>query len=305
MSLVINTNVSSLDAQRNLATNADALAVSVQRLSSGLRINSAKDDAAGLAISSKLSAQVRSIAVAIRNSQDGTSLAQTAEGGLQQIGDILARMRELSTQSANGTLATSDREATDAEFQQLKKEIDRISNVTEFNGIKLLDGSLSANGIILQVGFRNDKSATKNDQITIKSGAADAKALKLGTGIAQVTLTDGTIEKAGTGSTAAGFNGNIASAANARTMLDNLDTAIGMVSTMRGNLGAIQNRLTTTISNLSISSENLSAAGSRIRDADFAAETATFTRNQILVQSATAILAQANSLPQQALQLLK
>ena len=283
MSLVINTNVASLDAQRNLAANSDALAISVQRLSSGLRINSAKDDAAGLGISTKLNSQVRSIAVAIRNAQDGTSLAQTAEGGLQQISDILTRMRELATQSANGTLASGDRQSTQDEFDQLTKEINRISNVTEFNGTKLLDGTLSAppagggpNGITLQVGFRN----TGNDRITITlPQAANAAGL--------------------------GIVSGIDSQSAAQSMLDTLDTAISKVSSMRGTLGAIQNRLTTTISNLSVSSENLSAASSRIKDADFAAETATFTRNQILVQSATAILAQANALPQQALQLLK
>ncbi len=287
MSLVINTNVASLDAQRNLAANSEALNVSVQRLSSGLRINSAKDDAAGLAISSKLTSQVRSIAVAVRNAQDGTSLAQTAEGGLQQIGDILARMRELATQSANGTLAAGDRTATDTEFQQLKQEIDRISNVTEFNGTKLLDGTLSVGtGVALQVGFH----ATANDQINIKLASA---ASSLGLGIAANATIDDTTPGDKTGQT------------NAKNMLNTLDTAIGNVSTMRGALGAIQNRLTSTISNLSTTSENLSAANSRIQDADFASETATFTRNQILVQSATAILAQANALPQQALQLLK
>ncbi len=285
MSMVINTNVASLDAQRNLSNNSEALTVSVQRLSSGLRINSAKDDAAGLAIGTRLDSQVRSIAVAIRNSQDGTSLAQTAEGGLAQIGDILTRMRELATQAANGTLSTSDRTATDNEFQQLKDEIDRISNVTEFNGTKLLDGTLSVGGgVTLQVGFHN----TADDRISISlSNAANSASLGITGGITDTVAGDGT------------------GATNARNMLDTLDTAIGTVSTMRGKLGAIQNRLTSTISNLSISSENLSAAGSRVMDADFASETATFTRNQILVQSATAILAQANQLPSQALQLLK
>ena len=278
MSLVINTNVASLDAQRNLAANSEAVQVSVQRLSSGLRINSAKDDAAGLAISDRLRSQVRSIAVAIRNSQDGTSLSQTAEGGLAQIGDILTRMRELSTQSANGTLAQTDRDALDSEFTQLKDEIDRISKVTEFNGTKLLDGSLS-DGITLQVGFRN---VAANDQITIKLDKA-----------------------ANTSASGLDIAGGINTQANAQNMLYTLDTAIGSVSSMRGTLGAVQNRLTSTISNLSITSENLSAADSRIRDADFAQETATFTRNQILVQSATAILAQANQLPSQALTLLR
>ena len=281
MSLVINTNVASLDAQRNLANNSEAVQVSVQRLSSGLRINSAKDDAAGLAISDRLRSQIRSIAVAIRNSQDGTSLSQTAEGGLAQIGDILARMRELATQSANGTIADTDRTALNNEFTQLKDEIDRISNVTEFNGTKLLDGTLSTT---LQVGFRN----TANDRIDISlNSAANSVSLGILGGINDTIAGDGTGQ------------------ANAQNMLTTLDAAISSVSSMRGTLGAIQNRLTSTISNLSISSENLTAADSRVRDADFALETATFTRNQILVQSATAILAQANQLPSQALQLLK
>lgn len=276
MPLVINTNVASLNAQRNLANNNASLDISVQRLSSGLRINSAKDDAAGLAISDRLRAHVRSINVAVRNSQDGISLSQTAEGGLQEIGSILARMRELATQASNGTLSTADSAALDAEFTQLKDEIDRISDVTEFNGAKLLDGTLSAAATSLQVGFRNNPG----DQINISlTSAADTTGLNIA--------------------------GDISTSANARTMLDTLDNAIGAVSSMRGALGAIQNRLESTISNLRISAENLSAADSRIRDADFALETAVFTRNQILVQSATAILSQANSLPQAALQLLQ
>src|SRR5659263_163149 len=155
MSLVINTNIASMNAQRNLVNNSEKLATSVQRLSSGLRINSAKDDAAGLAISEKIRSQVRSISVAVRNSQDGISLAQTTEGALQEIGNIVGRMRELSEQSANGTLGQTERNSLDAEYQQLKTEIDRISNANEFNGIKLLNGSQSASGVTLQVGFQN------------------------------------------------------------------------------------------------------------------------------------------------------
>ncbi len=280
MALVINTNLAALNAQRNLASNTVSLNRSVERLSSGLRINSAADDAAGLSISEKLRAHIRSINQAVRNSQDGISLAQTAEGGLQQIGSLLARMRELAAQAANGAISDTDRAALNNEYTQLVSEIDRIVNVTEFNGTKLIDGSQSAAGINLQVGFQN----TTNDRINILSGT-------------------GTSSTAGLGIT--GIYATISAAANAQSALTQIDIAINTVTTRRGTLGAIQNRLDSTISNLSVASENLSAADSRIRDADFAYETAQFTRNQILVQAATAILAQANVLPQQALQLLR
>ncbi len=280
MALVINTNVASLIAQRNLAVNSSALSKSVQRLSSGLRINSAADDAAGLSISEKLTAQTRSIAVAIRNSQDGVSLSQVAEGGMTEIGNILTRMRELAEQSSNGTLGDSERTALDNEYSQLKSEIDRISNVTEFNGIKLLDGSKSGTGVTLQVGFQN----TTNDRINFFSGIAATDTTQLG-----ITGAFGTISSAG----------------NAQSALTQIDAAITTVAQRRGTLGAIQNRLDSTVSNLRVSSENLTAANSRIKDADFAYETAQFTKNQILVQAATSILAQANVLPQNALKLLR
>jgi flagellin len=280
MALVINTNVASLIAQRNLAVNNSALSKSVQRLSSGLRINSAADDAAGLSISEKLTAQTRSIAVAIRNSQDGVSLSQVAEGGMTEIGNILTRMRELAEQSSNGTLGGSERSALDNEYSQLKSEIDRISNVTEFNGIKLLDGSQSTTGVTLQVGFQN----TTNDRINFFSGIAATDTTQLG-----ITGAFGTISSAG----------------NAQSALTQIDAAITTVAQRRGTLGAIQNRLDSTVSNLRVSSENLTAANSRIKDADFAYETAQFTKNQILVQAATSILAQANVLPQNALKLLR
>jgi flagellin len=277
MSLVINTNIASMSAQRNLVINSEKLATSVQRLSSGLRINSAKDDAAGLAVSEKIRAQVRSISVAIRNSQDGISLAQTNEGGLQEIGNILGRMRELSEQSANGTLGQSERNSLDAEYQQLKSEIDRISNTTEFNGTKLLDGSKSAAGVSLQVGFQN----TTNDRITFFSGIA-------ATSVATLSLV-----------------ADISTVANAQSNLDMTSSAIGTVASSRGTLGAVMSRLESTIANLRVTSENLTAADSAIRDADFAYETSQFTKNQILVQAANAMVAQANTLPQAALQLLK
>ena len=278
MALVINTNIASMSAQRNLVTNNNQLATSVQRLSSGLRINSAKDDAAGLAVSEKIRAQVRSIAVAIRNSQDGISLAQTNEGGLQEIGNILGRMRELSEQAANGTLGTSERNSLDAEYQQLKTEIDRISNATEFNGTKLLDGSQSTTGVTLQVGFQN---VAANDRITFFSGTA------------------------ATSSTTLSLTTNISTVGAAQSNLDMTSSAIATVASSRGTLGAVMSRLESTIANLRVTSENLIAADSAIRDADFAYESSQFTRNQILVQAANAMVAQANVLPQAALQLLK
>ena len=281
MSLVINTNIASLNAQRNLATSTLNLNTSVQRLSSGLRINSAKDDAAGLAISEKLRAHTRSINQAVRNSQDGISVSQTAEGALSEIGGLLSRMRELAEQASNGSISASNRSDLDSEFQQLKTEIDRIATVTEFNGTKLIDGSQCANGITLQVGFQG----TTDDRITVMSGLTSVHS---GSALA---LT--------------GNYSAIISAAQATSVLAAIDSAISTVATRRATLGAVQNRLDTTISNLRVASENLTAADSRIRDADFAYETALFTRNQILVQAATAILTQANVLPQAALQLLR
>ena len=278
MALVINTNISSLTAQRNLSINSEKLATSVQRLSSGLRINSAKDDAAGLAISEKLRSQIRSISVAIRNAQDGISIAQTSEGGLAEIGNILGRMRELSEQSANGTLGDAERLSLDAEYQQLKTEINRISEATEFNGVKLLNGSQSATGVTLQIGFQN---VAANDRITFfdNVGATNVTTLSL--------MAD------------------ISTVASAQSSLDMVSSAIATVASNRGTLGAVMSRLESTIANLRVSQENLNAADSAIRDADFAYETSLFTRNQIMIQAATAMVAQANVLPQAALQLLK
>jgi len=278
MALVINTNLASISAQRNLVANSNQLSTSVQRLASGLRINSAKDDAAGLSVSEKIRAQVRSIAVAIRNSQDGISLAQTNEGGLQEIGNILGRMRELSEQSANGTLGDSERNSLDAEYQQLRTEIDRISDATEFNGTHLLNGDQSPAGVTLQVGFQN---VAANDRITFFSGVGATTADTLG------------------------LTANISTVANAQSNLDMTQSAIATVASSRGTLGPVMSRLESTIANLRVTSENLTAADSAIRDADFAYESSQFTRNQILVQAANAMVAQANVLPQAALQLLK
>jgi flagellin len=280
MGLIVNTNLFSLNAQRNVNRTQSTLGTSIQRLSSGLRVNSAKDDAAGLAISMKLSAHVRSLNQAIRNAQDGISVVQTAEGGMNEIHNILTRMRELATQAANGLLSSSDRSALNTEFQALKTEITRISDTSEFNGLKLLNGSLSANGVSLQVGLNN----TTNDRITVSGSSfndIDAAALGL-----------------------SGTQSSIETQANAQSMLTLIDSAISTVSTRRGNLGAVQNRLGSTIANLSITVENLQSANSRIKDADFAIETANLTKSQIILQAGVAVLSQANVLPQYALQLL-
>jgi len=282
MSLTVNTNLFALNAQRNVAKVQSGLGQSVERLSSGLRVNSAKDGAAGLAISMKLTAQVRSLNQAIRNAQDGISVVQTAEGGMNEIHNILTRMRELSQQAATGILASSDRTALDNEFTDLKAEITRISDTTQFNGLSLLDGTLSASGVSLQVGINN----TANDRISVSGGTfndIDASSLGLTT-----TLVS-----------------SIDTAAHAQSMLDMVDSAIALVSTRRGTLGGVQNRLGSTIANLGIASENLSAANSRIIDADFAAETANLTKSQIILQAGIAVLGQANVLPQYALQLLR
>ncbi len=281
MGLIVNTNLLSLNAQRSVNRTQGKLGTSVARLSSGLRINSAKDDAAGMAISMKLSAHVRGLNQAVRNAQDGISVVQVAEGGMNEIHNILTRMRELSMQSATGTLSTSDRTALQTEFSDLKSEIDRISDTVDFNGFKLMNGDLSATGVSLQVGINN----TTNDRIVIDKA------------------TFGNIDASALGLTAGTLSG-IASVGAAQSMLTVLDTAIAEVSTRRGNLGAVQNRLGSTIANLEIASENLSAANSRIADADFAIETANLTRSQIILQAGVAVLAQANTIPQYALQLL-
>jgi len=281
MGLVVNTNLLSLNAQRSLKVTQNKLGTSVARLSSGLRINSAKDDAAGMAISMKLTAHIRGLNQAVRNAQDGISVVQVAEGGMNEIHNILTRMRELSMQSATGTLSDADRTALQTEFSDLKSEIDRISDTVDFNGFKLMDGSLSATGVSLQVGINN----TANDRIKISEttfGNIDSSALGLTTG----TLS------------------SIDGVGAAQSMLTVIDSAISTVSTRRGNLGAVQNRLGSTIANLEIASENLSAANSRIADADFAIETANLTKSQIILQAGVAVLSQANTIPQYALQLL-
>lgn len=415
MAQIINTNIASLNAQRNLTTSQNSLNTSLQRLSSGLRINSAKDDAAGLAIATRMSSQIRGLTQASRNASDGISLAQTAEGALGEVSANLLRMRELAVQSANGTNSTSDRAALQSEVDQLKNEIDRVANQTSFNGTKLLDGS--TNGFSFQVGAdanqtiaitslgdsRADKLGSSTyatfsgDVIDLTGGgtapdlsalegdvantslavggfelngvtitgsdmsvgdnaavtqaeyksymsktvdAINAKSSESGvsaelvydstTGEASINLfstediefTAGTANlgtligidgATGTGGAAngeaianVGFESiDITSIAGANKALTMLDGAINAVNTMRGDLGAVQNRFESTISNLATSTENLSAARSRIQDADYAIETANLSRTQILQQAGTAMLAQAKALPQNVLSLLQ
>jgi len=383
MAATINTNVQSLNAQRNLSTSQNSLSTSMQRLSSGLRINSAKDDAAGLAISERMSTQVRGLNQASRNANDGISLAQTAEGALSAIGNNLQRIRELAVQSRNATNSSDDRAALQKEVSQLKGEIGRVANQTAFNGTKLLDGSFTsqafqvganqgqtiniaaiANANIDQLGTWTTPSSAamtgaaasaftavtagdiKINGINIGAvaagGAAPAQganvaaainAMSVETGVTAtadsvglVTLTSanaftlalsGTATTATTGLTAGpatvtpgtaqtGFlNLDISTTAGADNAILAMDAALNTVNSARADLGAIQNRFSAVVENLSMSAENLSAAKSRIMDADFAAETANLSRAQILQQAGTAMVAQANQLPQNVLKLLQ
>ncbi|WP_315387815.1 flagellin [uncultured Stenotrophomonas sp.] len=404
MAQVINTNVMSLNAQRNLSTSGSSLATTIQRLSSGLRINSAKDDAAGLAISERFSTQIRGLDVAVRNANDGISLAQTAEGAMVEIGNNLQRIRELSVQSANATNSDSDREALNAEVKQLTSEIDRVSRQTNFNGTKLLDGSFS--GALFQVGADSGQTIGINsivDASTSKLGSGAFAGDYVGTSLATadaatadttytglqisytpkggtaqtVTISDFTVKSGQsiTAATAAAINEkmdttgvyasvksgvitlggikdgqafdvayggtatagatvasaaglgltetstaansgtvsttktsvgdlNISSVAGAQRSLAIVDNALKAVNSSRADMGAIQNRFTSTIANLNTTSENLSASRSRIRDTDYAKETAELTRTQILQQAGTAMLAQANQSPSSVMSLL-
>ncbi|MEK6788144.1 MAG: flagellin [Pseudomonadota bacterium] len=382
MALSINTNVASLNAQRNVAKSQEGLATSLQRLSTGLRINSAKDDSAGLAISERFSSQIRGLNQAARNANDGISLVQTAEGALTEVGSNLQRIRELAVQASNGTNTQADRDALNSEVTQLKAEIQRVSEQTNFNGTKLLDGSFS--GVAFQVGanagetitiasIANAQTSALGGTVTRYSAAVSATALTgFATGIAaggvtingtdigaiaaagnsqeragqlteainrvssttgvgasydavsgQVTLTSAAaVTVAGTtnSATVAGFaNGSVgtstattgiaslsvSSFTNAQQTIAHIDEALKSVNTSRGSLGAIQNRFSSTIANLQTASENMSASRGRIVDADFAAETANLSKGQILQQAGTAMLSQANSLPQGVLGLLR
>jgi len=276
MGLRINTNTASLNAQRNLGGSKLSLDKSLERLSSGYRINRAGDDAAGLAISENLKAQIRGLRQASRNAQDGVSLVQVAEGALNEISSILIRLRELSVQAASDTIGPVERQFLNVEYDQLVSEIDRIADGTEFNGTQLLSGTGSI--LDFQVGTRNDPNI---DRISFDASKADSNAAALG-----VNLT------------------SVADKASAQNSLSAIDSAIVSVSAMRADFGAIQNRLQSTISNLAVSMENMSAANSRIRDVDVAEETAELTRNNILLNAGTSVLAQANQTSNVALGLL-
>jgi flagellin len=278
---VINTNVMSLNSQRVLMNSQATMATSLQRLSSGLRINSAKDDAAGLAISQRFTAQIRGLEQANRNANDGISMLQTAEGAMDEIGNMLQRMRELAVQAANGSVSNDDKKSLDNEFKQLQAEIVRITDTVEFNGVNLLGASAKLN---FQVGFK----AGATNQIAISTIDLASKAMTAG-GLASVLGTGVLISNASAASTAMG----------------RLDTAINNISSKRADFGAKQNRLESTVRNNANVIENQSAARSRIMDTDFAKETANLTRTQILQQAATAMLAQANALPQNVLSLLR
>ena len=401
MGMSINTNVVSINAQRNLGLSGNSLATSMQRLSSGLRVNSAKDDAAGLAIAERMNTQVKGLAVASRNANDGISLAQTAEGALGKVGDMLQRMRELAVQSGNATNSKTDREALQAELKQLRDEVDRVAKTTSFNGAKLLDGSFT--GAVFQVGANSGDNITvgalantKVDKLgksmygttgvtslgtTNVSGAAVTGAITItvkgannATGISSTLAADSNrteeealgqilaeinVKSADTGVTAflekdgskytisyrstsdtagttavaaitvtgasAALNTalsvgtssitaaaavgidkvDIGTQAGAWEALQRIDKAIDKVNTARGELGAIQTRFEKTVENIDIQNENLTAARGRVVDADFAQETANLSRTQILQQAGTAMVAQANQLPQQVLSLLR
>ena len=274
MGMSVNTNIMSLNAQRNLGSTASSLATSMQRLSSGLRVNSAKDDAAGLAIAERMSSQVRGMNVAIRNANDAISLAQTAEGALGKVGDMLQRMRELAVQARNGTNGTDDRNNLDAEFQELAKEIGRTLESTKFNGLAILAGN--AGSLTFQVG------ADSGDTVTVDTTRMDNNT--------EITAVTG---------------GKITTADDAADAIDDIDTALTTLNSERALYGAVQNRFESIVATLQVAVENQAAARGRIMDADFASETANLSRAQILQQAGTAMVAQANQQPQMVLSLLR
>ena len=284
MAIRIFNNIASLNSQRILGNNNDRLSQSVERISSGLRINRASDDAAGLAISEGLRSDIRALRQAVRNSNDGISLVNITEGALNEQGSMLIRLRELASQAATGTTGSTERATIQLEFNSLRNEIDRITETTEFNGQKLIDGSLSSSitstsQVFIQVGIDNSANSRINLNEQINLTAVTASALSIDT----LSVTTSTA---------------------ALSALEGITDAISSVTATRGQVGAVQNRLIRSISNLSISVENLSAAESQIRDADIAEEVALLTRNQILVQASTAMVGQANLIPQSILQLL-
>jgi flagellin len=278
MALRINHNIMALNAYRNLSITQGSLSKSIEKLSSGLRIVRASDDAAGLAVSEQMRADIRSLNQAVRNANDGVSMLQTAEGALNEVSGMLTRMRELAAQAATGTVGDTQKQTLDSEFQHLISEINRIAEVTEFNGTKLINGDLSsgtAAAATFQIGIKN----TANDRVAVGIDSMKADDLAI-SGVA------------------------ISTAGLAQSALAKIDSAIGQVAEQRGTIGAVQNRLERTIANLSISAENLTAAESQIRDVDMALEMADFTKNQIMTQAGTAMLAQANLVNQSVLTLL-
>jgi len=281
MAQVIATNIASLNAQRNMVSSQSSLAQSMQRLSSGLRINSAKDDAAGLAIAERMNAQVRGMNVAVRNSNDGISLSQTAEGALSKVSDSLQRMRELAVQARNSTNSDADKDSLHKEFSQLQGEITRVLGGTAFNGKKILGADAGA--LVFQVGANTTADDTITVTTTDMTADATLTAVTAGTAVIDNTADD----------TAIG------------TVIDDIDTAIDTVNNKRAEFGAAQSRFDAVISNLQQAVENQSAARSRIMDADFASETANLSRAQILQQAGNAMVAQANQAPQQVLSLLR
>jgi len=285
MAVRIFNNIPSITAQRILGVNNNRLALSVERISSGIRINRAADDAAGLAISVGLRSDIRALRQAVRNAGDGISLLNVTEGALNEQSGILIRLRELASQAATGTVGSTERQTIQLEFSALRSELDRITATTEFNGAKLIDGTLSSSvadvnsHILIQIGLDNSANSRIDLNTQLKLNSIDSTQLE----IHELSVT---------------------ASSEALTALDKINDAIASITASRGKVGAVQNRLTRSIANLSVSVENLTAAESSIRDADIAEEVAELTRNQILVQTATAMVGQANLIPQSVLQLL-
>ncbi len=277
MGLRINTNVASLNAQRNLGSTRISMNKSLEKLSSGQRINRAGDDAAGLAISENLKAQIKGLGQAERNAEDGVSLVQIAEGALGEVSNILIRLRELSVQAASDTIGGTERKFLNVEFEQLTSEIDRIANSTEFNRVPLLNGTGAVFDI--QIGTRNDPIS---DRLTFDASSADVNVAALGLNLASVS-----------------------DKISAQNSLSSIDQAIISVSGIRADFGALQNRLQSTVNNIQVSIENLASANSRVRDTDVAAETAELTKQNILMQAGTSVLSQANSSTNSALSLIQ
>lgn len=277
MGLRINTNVASLNAQRNLGSTRINMNKSLEKLSSGQRINRAGDDAAGLAISENLKAQIKGLGQAERNAEDGVSLVQIAEGALGEVSNILIRLRELSVQAASDTIGGTERKFLNVEFEQLTSEVDRIANSTEFNRVPLLNGTGAVFDI--QIGTRNDPIS---DRLTFDASSADVNVAALGLNLASVS-----------------------DKISAQNSLSSIDQAIISVSGIRADFGALQNRLQSTVNNIQVSIENLSSANSRVRDTDVAAETAELTKQNILMQAGTSVLSQANSSTNSALSLIQ